>query len=642
MGILLVLGTVAVCLVLAGRFYAPVIAKVLGERSERATPATLINDGQDYVPTRTPVVFAHHFASIAGAGPIIGPVLAVIYGWGPALAWIVLGGIFMGAVHDFTTTHISMREGGKSLTVTAQRYIGKAAFVILIILLVAMMVLVCAVFLNATASALKSQVPLADLQLSADQGLFRMDGEMVIVGGIATRSVILITLCSPLIGWMYLKRKTPVWICSLLSVVICAVSVVVGFYWPVTMEPGQWKILISGYVLVSAGLPVWMFLQSRDFINVHLLYVGILFMFVALIAAGLRGGGTFGAVEGIPFNNIQSASEVKGFVWPTMFILIACGAVSGFHSLCASGTTCKQLPTEVGARQVGYYGMLLESFFAACVVGCLLVGLSLVGYQTFCYPGMIGVEGKGNWILTFAVGVGQTAHVGLGLPVWVGVVGAMLLLEGFIVTTLDTAIRLVRYLLEEGWTVCFGRYDVFAEKARAAVVVQGKEEDHEMAGTGGMNLESVPKAQVSGLRPEATSGPLRALLVFLKQYWVNSGIAVGLMLWLGWGQGYQALWPIFGAANQLLAAMALLIATTWLMKKGRVIWFTLIPAVFMLTTSVTALVRSLAVDYLPSEKVKLAVTAGLILVLTGGVLITMVRSWMDARAAAQDAQLQRG
>jgi carbon starvation protein len=633
MGILIIMIIAAAGLLLAGRYYAPVIARVLGEKADRPTPAVTINDGVDYVPTRTPVVFAHHFASIAGAGPIIGPVLALIYGWGPALAWIILGGMFLGAVHDFVATHVALREGGKSITVTAKRYIGKGAFILLLILLVAILGLVCACFLDVAAKDLSASVAAIDLQMSADQTLFQTDtqAQTIIIGGIASTSVIVITVCSPLIGFFYLKRRWPVWICSFLSIGICAASIWIGFLWPLTVSPQSFKWMLSIYVLLSAGLPVWLFLQSRDFINVHLLYVGIAFMFVALIAAGFRGGGEF-AEGGIPFNNIKEGNSILGLAFPFMFITIACGAVSGFHSLCAGGTTCKQLPTEIGARQVGFYGMLLESFFSVCVVCALLVGLSIVGYKQFCYPDV----GHGNWVLAFAMGVGHTVHTGLSLPVWVGAIGAMLLVEGFVITTLDTAIRLTRYLIEEGWSTFFARYDVFAENEHITADemdeishLQDDRGARELAGTGGMHLDAVPRSDHdTGLRPIRTTGMTRAVLQLLKNYWVNSGIAVGLMLALGIGSGYLKLWKMFGASNQLLAALALLICTTWLYKRGRPIKYTLIPALFMLVTATSALVIILF-KYMGSDEKPwpLMIADVLVLVLTTGICLLTIRSW---------------
>jgi carbon starvation protein len=639
MTVLIIMVAAGAFLFLGGRFYAPVIGKVLGEKADRVTPAVKLNDGRDYVPTKTPVVFAHHFASIAGAGPIVGPVLAIIYGWGPALLWILLGGVFLGAVHDFVATHLAVREGGKNLTVVARRYIGPSAFVLMLVLLISLLVLVCAAFLDLSATALTSKVALKDLELESGQSMFRemesphiVTGETMthaIIGGVASTSVVVITMFSPLIGFLYLKRKLPVWICSLLAVGICIFSIWIGIQLPMAVSPQTWKIMISAYVLISAGLPVWLFLQSRDFINVHILYVGMAFLVVTLLAAAIRGGGAVSGDGGIPISYWSEAGDLLDKPgWPAMFVIIACGAVSGFHSLCAGGTTCKQLNSELSARRVGYYGMLLESFLAVCVIGCLIVGLSLDGYKGYCYPGAL----KGNVVLTFAMAVGHTASVGLGLPVAYGALGAMLLLEGFLVTTLDTAIRLTRYMIEEGWATFFGKYDVFAEAARQqAARVTTDTVAVEIAGTGGLTIEEPPHSEPqANSKVIATSGIQRQGLQLLRYYWVNSGIAVALMLLLGWGKGYKMLWDIFGSSNQLLAALALLVATTWLLHHRRTIWYTLLPALFMLVTSITMMVRLLVKKFIPGwpATAPLAVADILILVLTIGILGLTVRRWI--------------
>lgn len=635
MTILVILGVSVAFLALGARVYAPVIGRVLGEREDRPTPAVLYNDGRDYVPTRTPVVFAHHFASIAGAGPIIGPVIALIYGWGPALAWILLGGVFLGAVHDYCAAHIAVREGGKNVTVVARRYIGHGAFLLLLGMLVALLALVCAAFLDLSATALTSIVPITTLKMQSGETMFReidavnnLTGHMephAIIGGIASTSVVVITAIAPLIGFLYLKRKWPVWICSMLAIVLCVVSIAIGIKLPMAVQPQTWKTLLCCYVLLAAGAPVWLFLQSRDFINVHLLYVGLVFLMVALIAAAIRGGGEIAGVSAVPMNNWAAGSAVYGPGWPVMFITIACGAVSGFHSLCAGGTTCKQLDNEPAARHVGYYGMLLESLLAVCVVCVMITGLSLPAYRAF---------GESNAVLAFAMGVGQTAHIGLNWPIAVGALGAMLLLEGFLVTTLDTAVRLTRYMIEEGWATIFGKYDVFAEAKRD--IAEAAHAGPEIAGTGGIAAaEATQPAPAAMGKVIQTSGPFRWFLMLLKYYWVNSGIAVGLMILLGWGNGYKTVWKIFGSSNQLLAAIALLVATCWLIERRRPVWHVVLPMLFMLVTSITMLVRLLVVQYWPrlNEMLALAITDIVILAATAGVVVMAVRRWLAGRTA---------
>jgi carbon starvation protein len=619
-------------LVLGGRIYAPVIARVLGERADRVTPAVTVNDGRDYVPTRTPIVFAHHYASIAGAGPIVGPVLAILYGWGPALLWIIVGGIFLGAVHDYVATHIALREGGKNLTVIARRYIGRGAFVMLLVLLVFLLALVCAAFLDLSATALTSRVSLEALGLPGDQTLFRIEGGQAVVGGIASTSVIVITCCSPLIGFLYLKLKARVLLCSFLALIISGGSIVIGLHFPLSVSPNTWKLMISGYVLVSAGLPVWLFLQSRDFINVHILYVGIAFLVAAVLAAAVRGGGQVAGGSPIPFDNMAEASSHPklGPGWPVLFVVIACGAVSGFHGLCAGGTTCKQLDREPAARRVGYYGMLLESFLAVCVVCCLMIGLTLADYRAYCYP----ADAKGNALLTFAVAVGHTAHVGFGLPTAAGVVGAMLLLEGFLVTTLDTAIRLTRYMIEEGWATFFARFDVFADASSDAGRAGARNASTPasrvvVAGTGGLTTQAPSVVELSPILPAVpTRGLFHAFLKLLRHYWVNSGLAVALMLLLVYGTDYMALWKIFGSTNQLLAAMTLLIGSCWLFSHGRPVWYTLLPALFMLVTSVWMLVRVILANLREwPDKAALVIVAHIILAMACGIVAATLVRW---------------
>ncbi len=633
MTIVLILIAAVCAYLLAGSLYAGRISKVLGEDNTRPTPAVALSDGRDYVPTRTPVVFAHHFASIAGAGPIVGPVLALYYGWLPAVLWIILGAVFIGAVHDYVATYVALREGGRSIAVIGRRLMGRGAFILLTFFLVAVLTLVCAAFLNLSAVALTSVVPLGMLGLDENQTLFSVvtgpdpitgqPTKLAQIGGIASMSVIVITAFSPFMGFLYVRRQTPVWVCSAMATGICALSLIVGLYFPVRIGEGTWKLLISIYVLIASGLPVWVLLQSRDFINVHILYVGMVLVTISLIGAVINGAGNITATPGtIPAVNLTLAEAQKtlGPTWPVLFITIACGAVSGFHSLCAGGTTCKQLSTERAARQVGFLGMLLESLLAVLVVCVLLVGLKLSGYQALLYPTLPGA--KGNAVLTFAMGVGHTANLGLGVSVAVGAIGAMLLLEGFLVTTLDTAVRLTRYLLEEGWASLFERYDVGAVSAGDGTL-NGPEAkaEYQPVGAGGLVVAS-DSATSQAVRGQRAGGFVGGMMRLARHYWFNSALAVGLMLLLGLGNGYKALWGIFAASNQLLAAMGLLIGTLWILRQGRSVWYTLIPCFLMLATTLSMLVWSLVKTYIPGwpGTASLLVADLVVLVLGIGVL----------------------
>jgi carbon starvation protein len=622
--VLLVIIGSAAALFVVGRKYSAYIAGAIGEDAGRQTPALRRADGRDYVATPAPVVFAHHFASIAGAGPILGPVIAIVYGWLPALLWVVLGGIFLGAVHDYLATYVATREGGESLATIARRVLGPEAFVAVALFIALVLALVCAAFLNASAAALTSKLPFDRIEMARDQGLFRTistdAGEQVVIGGIASMSVVCITAMAPLLGWLYIRRKVRPWVCSILAVGICAVSVTIGLFFPISLAPMHWKLLLSAYVLLAAGVPVWIFLQSRDFINVHILYVGMGALLATLLVGGLRGSGSG---DPLPMWNAAQGSQSLGLFWPFLFITIACGAVSGFHSLCAGGTTCKQISSERDARRVGYNAMLLESFLAVCVIAVLILGATRSGYLADVHPKLVGARTGSNWILGFAMAVGNAGQMAWGVPVYVGALAGMVLLEGFLVTTLDTAIRLTRYLLEETWRTTLGRFDVFAEPVSP---LDAEETSQRPTGAGGIPA-AVEDADQAKAGPIATRGALRGLLVLMRQYWFNSALAVGLMLVFALSGGQAALWPIFAASNQLLAAMGLGLAALWLYARGRKYWFALIPAVIMLATTVVALVIMLG-KFIRGGlgKLPLTIAASLFLVLTAYLLLCGVRA----------------
>jgi carbon starvation protein len=600
MAILLITLVSLAVLLAGGSIYSRFLARSIGEQPSRPAPSVALSDGRDYVPTPTSVVFAHHFAAIAGAGPILGPVLAVVYGWVPALIWVVCGGLFIGAVHDYLATYIATREGGQSIATVARRMLGNGPFVALTGFLVVMLALVCATFLNYSASALTSTLPAAALKMPEHQMLFRVDGGKVVIGGIASTSVIVITIFAPLIGWMYIKRGVSVWICSLIATAVCVVGVAAGVLWPVSIAREWWMAALAVYCMLAAGLPVWLFLQSRDFVNVHILYVGL----AALLATLLVAGGSVAADPSIADGGMslpqwsidQGEAAMKAPLWPMLFITIACGAVSGFHSLCGGGTTCKQLKTERAARTVGYWAMLLETFLAVAVIAVLVLTLRPGDYLAWTHPAALGQSAAANPILTFAYAVGKAANMAFGSPIAWGAIGGMVLLEGFLVTTLDTAIRLMRYLIEEIWRAAFGRYDVFAQPVAAGEPQAWPSGENSPAGSDGIpaapTLAEQPPAPP---KPVATSGPLRALLRALRQYWVNSGLAMAITLLLAFSGAANALWAIFATANQLLAAFGLLIASLWLLRAGRRAWFAFLPALFMLALTLTSLVLLLGV-----------------------------------------------
>lgn len=567
-------------------FYGRFVARLAGIDPRRPTPAVTVNDGVDFVPTRTPVLFGHHFASIAAAGPIVGPTLAVMYGFLPAWLWIVVGVIFIGAVHDFIALFVSVREGGRSVAEVARRTLGKGGFIFFVTFAILLCILVSAAFLQLTAVALTSLYPARELGLAPDQSLIQTtvrDGiPYAKIGGIASTSVVVITLLAPVVGWLLYKRRVRTRWMSGLALLICALSVWLGLQYPITLAPMVWMLIICGYVFMAAWIPVWLVLQPRDFVNVHLLYIGL-----AVMVIGLISGGWHGVTMSAPIVHLGSESTAAlGWAWPFLFVTIACGACSGAHALIAGGTTCKQLASERDAPVIGYGGMLLEALLGICVTLIVLGGLSFDEYKALVWPtDETGHLKTGNAPLAFAVAVGKMLHAGLGLPPVYGTIFGILMLEGFLLTTVDTLVRLTRYLFEELW----------------------------------MAVLPDPPA-------------------LLRNRIANSVIALSGIALLTFTNAYQAIWPIFGSANQLLAALTLITATAWLFKHARAIWFTALPAVFMIATTMTSLVLLLP-RYVRTGSWTLAGTDVLLLILAAGML-TVAWRYFRWRAASPRPSLE--
>jgi carbon starvation protein len=578
MNVLVFLGVAAIAYWLASRFYSGYIARNLGEDKNVQTPAVKFNDGRDYVPTKTYVVFAHHFSAIAGAGPILGPTMAILYGFVPAWLWIVLGGIFIGAVHDFTSLFVSMREGGRSMAEVARKTLGSSGFNLFIGFTIVMIVLVTSSFLSATAISLTSLWPLSKIGVAAGKTFLKtvvVDGVLMgRIGGIASMSVIIITFSSPFVGWLIYRKGIKTSFAYMFAFVICVGSILLGIAFPVTLAPTHWMIIISIYVLFAAGVPVWVILQPRDFINVQILYGGIALMVVSIFSTGLGG-----LSISVPSFNLKEGMQHLGLIWPMMFITIACGAISGFHALVAGGTTGKQLKNETDARRVGYNAMLLESIFAVCVLLALGGAMNFMDYKSVVWPAEPAV--KSNPILGFSLAAGHLMNRGLGIPVALATVFGILLVEGFVITTLDAAVRLNRYLFEELWVILFKK-------------------------------------------PPA----------LLKNFWFNSGLAVLLMWILAYTNAFNTLWPIFGTANQLLAALTLLTVSAWLLLRKKKNLFTLIPAVFILVTTLASL-SILLVSYIHKRNYVLIVADLLLFLLSAGAIWLVLKTFLRPGAKAQ-------
>ena len=573
MNVLIPIAAGGILLFLGSRFYGRHMSRWLGIDAARTTPAVAAEDGRDFVPTRLHVLFAHHFSAIAGAGPILGPTMAVIYGFAPAWFWIVLGGIFFGAAHDLAALFVSVRSGGRSMAEVARSALGPAGFTLFILFSIVMIVLVTSAFLAATAKSLTSMWPVEQLGLEAGQRLLRTvtdaNGKVVgVIGGIASTSVIIITVLSPLVGFLIRRGATRLWASYLVAAAICAGSIAVGFHLPVSLDPQVWMVVLSVYVLLAAGLPVWFILQPRDFINVQILYAGIAMLVAALVSCGLQG-----LTITAPAWNVAEGSAKLGLVWPMLFITIACGAISGFHSMVASGTSAKQISSERHLKRVGFDAMLLESLLALCVLAAVCSSLDFGVYKGIMFPDDPKITA--NPILAFSLAVGHLVERGLHIPTAYGTVFGILLVEGFVVTTLDAAVRLNRYLFEELWEILLGK----------------------------------------GRVPAAMRHP-----------WFNSGLSVALMLFLAWTNAFSAIWPVFGAANQLLAALSLIAVSVWLVAQGRkgLPLQTALPAAAMLVTTIASLCVLLPKYWGKGQWSLVAADVALMALAAGVVIVTVV------------------
>jgi len=592
MNLLLIVLVSVIVYVFAYTLYATYISRAMKVDDSRKTPAHTLRDELDYVPSRPFIVFSHHFATIAGAGPILGPTIALIYGFVPVWIWIVVGAVFLGAVHDYTSLFVSLREKGRSIAEVTARVSGKLGFFLYISFTILLIVLVCAAFLQFSVAALTSTYEASHFGLDLSRSIlpvhtFVKDGvEMVRIGGIATTSVIIITAFAPVVGFLVYKKRINALLAVALAGGFAVLSVILGFYFPVQFVGlpdftvrAIWMLVLSAYVLIAASIPVWILLQPRDFTNSMLLYSGMALLFVSALI-----GGAFGLRSEVPLFNLGMGAKALGFIWPVMFITIACGAISGFHSLVSSGTSAKQCDREAHAKVIGFGAMLLESLLAVLVICAVGGGLGFHKYLPLAWP----ENGSGNPVLAFALGVGGLLSNALHIPIYLATIFGILMLEGFLVTTLDSAVRLNRYLLEELWKFVFGKF--------------------------GQEPEKVP--------------------AILRNPYFNSLLTVIAALLLAFPNAYTAIWPLFGTANQMMAALTLITVSLWLAYRARPVWYTVLPAIFMVATTVASLaiinvktIHKLQQQFKPADFSLLVLGIILLFFSIGVVVLGVIRAW---------------
>ncbi len=530
MNALIVAVVTIVVYIFAYRYYARFLGeRVLSLDPVRGTPAHELEDGVDFVPTKRIILFGHHFASIAGLGPILGPAIAVIWGWLPAVLWILFGSIFMGCVHDMSTCFISLRNRGRSIGDVTRTLVGARARLLFLLLIFFTLSLVMGTFVRIIATLFtdtyhpESVLPVFSLIFLA-----------IVVGLLVYRRGVGIT---------------PVTIAAL---IIMFFTIWLGLKFPVTgIGNSGWVYILIVYAYIASVLPVWLLLQPRDYLNAYQLVIGMVLMYIGL----------FIFHPSITAPAINHAPSGAPSLFPFLFITVACGAISGFHSLVATGTTSKQLATEPDARAIGYGGMLAEGLLAMIVLLACTSGVSKVEWFDR-YSSWQTASGLAAKMEAFVMGAGNFISK-IGIPLEIAKSFIVVMAVGFAMTTLDTGTRLLRYNLEElGESM---KIKALQNRFVAAMVA--------IIGIGYFGLMTI------------------------------KGKPVGITLW-----------ELFGTTNQILAALGLLTVSLFLYRMGKPIVYTMVPMVIMMIITVTAMIIKLR-DNFASRNWSLLVIGAIILVL---------------------------
>ena len=499
-------------------FYGGWLAKQWGVDDTKVTPAHELEDGMDYVPAKAPVLMGHHFSSIAGAGPINGPIQAAVFGWLPCMLWILIGGIFFGAVHDYGALFASIRHKGQTLGEVVAANIGERAKKLFIIFSYLTLVLVVAAFASIVAGTFKG---------------FNDDGTQNAANASVAMVSILFIVMAIIFGFCVYRRGAPLSVATIAGVIGIVLCLIIGLnFHPIYLSGDVWMWIIGVYILIASVAPVWILLQPRDYLSSFLLYGMMIIAFVGVLGAGIMGQNT--ALEIPMFTEWKDPMTGLGTMFPALFVTIACGAISGFHSLVGSGTTSKQLDHERDAKPIAYGGMLIECALA-------LISLCAVGYVWADY-----VAGTRTPTVVFASGLSGMVSTIPGLGTTKDVIYTLLVLtvSAFCLTSLDTATRLARYMFQEFW-----------------------------------------------LKPGETYKDVTGIKATLCNPIVATAITVVLGVGLGM-TGYSKIWPLFGAANQLLAGLALLTVCAWLGNIGRNNKMFYIPMVFMMIVTIWSLFQT--------------------------------------------------
>ena len=504
-------------------FYGGWLCKQWGVgESQNPTPAHELEDGVDYVPAKAPVLMGHHFSSIAGAGPITGPIGAAIFGWVPVVLWILIGGIFFGGVHDFGALFASLRHKGQSIGEIISANMGKRAKRLFLIFAYLTLILVVAAFASIVASTFQATY---------------VDGVVDVAASANNASVAMVSLLFIVIaivfGFLVYRRNAPMGVSTILGVIAIIICMVIGMnFHPIYLSNKTWMIIVGIYIAVASVTPVWILLQPRDYLSSFLLYAMLAVALVGIVVSHANMGGADGlqAFTGFAVDNGNGMQ----YLFPVLFTTVACGAISGFHSLVSSGTTSKQLDKEKDAKPIAYGGMLLE-----CVLAVVTVCAINFAYKYNAANPDTALKGATG---IFAGGIANMyAFAG---PNAVKILRTLLTLtySAFCLTSLDTATRLARFMFQEFW----------------------------------LEPGQTPKDVKEGYKKILVNPYFATILT------VVLGIILGMT-------GWNKIWGLFGAANQLLAGLGLLAVATWLSNIGKNNKMFLLPMAFMLVVTIISL-----------------------------------------------------
>ncbi len=600
--------------------------KWLGSQIFRLTaqavcPSVDLRDGQDYVPSPKWVVFGHHFTSIAGTGPIVGPAIAIVWGWVPALLWVVFGSIFIGAVHDLGSLVVSLRNQGRTVGDIAGDLISPPMRLLFLGILFLALTIVLAIFGMVIAAVLK-QFPSAIFPVVAQVPL------AVAVGILLRRGAQGLTWWS--LVALALMYASAIW---------ADAGLLRDFNrWLAGWDTATWVVVLLAYSYVASVLPVWLLLQPRDFINALQLISIMVLLVCGLVAAAFWGGvpaelhGSRPVLEmAAPMWNFDPAGAPA--MAPFLFITIACGAVSGFHCLVSSGTSSKQICRETDARMIGYGAMLVEAFLAVLVIVCVGAALALgvqfegkwsTGAEAWSlrYPGWS--TGLAGMLANVVDGAGNLL-VCLTIPREVGVTFMGVFVASFAGTTLDSACRLQRYVLQELLR------SVFSQKKSPLTALAGRESVPQLDAKMGHSMWWENKHVVT------------SIAVFLAAALALTPTAGEAWSWTSAGKGGLLLWPLFGATNQLLGGLAFLVIVFYLLRNGLKVWFLVLPAAFMILMPAWALVVQTFLgsagnpSWLSQGKWLLVGISCATLVLEVWMLLEAGRAWRRLRPIAKQA-----